>query len=215
MKTLKSSVFRSGVPDKKRIDEVLKTVNLSDAGNKHFKNFSLGMKQRLGIANALLTTPEVMILDEPINGLDPQGIVEIRELLLKLNKVHHITIIISSHILSELSLLCTDYIFIDKGKVTQFIPADKLKSICRDYYKINTTNNAAAAAIISEKLGISDFEVEEDGHLRVYEGLDDIARISKCLYDNGVIPTMLSMNEITLEQYYMEMIGGENNVEHN
>ena len=104
--------IQKGVPNKKRIDEVLEIVNLTDTGKKPVKNFSLGMRQRLGIANALLTKPEIMVLDEPVNGLDPEGIVEIRELLLRLNREEHITIIISSHILSELSLLCTDYIFI-------------------------------------------------------------------------------------------------------
>ena len=103
--------IQKGIPDKNRINEVLELVNLTDTGKKPVQNFSLGMRQRLGIATALLSKPEIMVLDEPINGLDPEGIVEIRKLLLKLNREEEITMIISSHILSELSLLCTDYIF--------------------------------------------------------------------------------------------------------
>ena len=103
--------IQKGIPDKNRIKEVLELVNLTDTGKKPVQNFSLGMRQRLGIATALLSKPEIMVLDEPINGLDPEGIVEIRKLLLKLNREEEITMIISSHILSELSLLCTDYIF--------------------------------------------------------------------------------------------------------
>ena len=206
--------IQKGVPDKKRIDEVLEIVNLTDTGKKPVKNFSLGMRQRLGIANALLTKPEIMVLDEPINGLDPEGIVEIRELLLRLNREEHITIIISSHILSELSLLCTDYIFINHGEILQTIPADELKKICKEYYRIDTDNNSLAAAVLENKLGLTQFDVDRDGTIKLYEGLDDIRNVSRALFENGVIPTTLAMNEANLEQYYMNMVG-EENAEHN
>lgn len=206
--------IQKGVPDKKRIDEVLEIVNLTDTGKKPVKNFSLGMRQRLGIANALLTKPEIMVLDEPINGLDPEGIVEIRELLLRLNREEHITIIISSHILSELSLLCTDYIFINHGEILQTIPADELKKICKEYYRIETDNNSLAAAVLENKLGLTQFDVDRDGTIKLYEGLDDIRNVSRALFENGVIPTTLAMNEANLEQYYMNMVG-EENAEHN
>lgn len=206
--------IQKGVPDKKRIDEVLETVNLTDTGKKPVKNFSLGMRQRLGIANALLTKPEIMVLDEPVNGLDPEGIVEIRELLLRLNREEHITIIISSHILSELSLLCTDYIFINKGEILQTIPADELKRICKEYYRIDTDNNALAASVLENRLGLTEFDIDRDGTIKLYQGIDDICSISKGLFENGVIPTTLAMNEANLEQYYMNMVG-EENAEHN
>ncbi len=206
--------IQKGIPDKKRIDEVLETVNLTDTGKKPVKNFSLGMRQRLGIANALLTKPEIMVLDEPINGLDPEGIVEIRELLLKLNREEHITIIISSHILSELSLLCTDYIFINHGEILQSIPADELKKICKEYYRIDTDNNSLAAAVLENRLGLTQFDVDRDGTIKLYESLENIRDISKALFENGVVPTTLSMNEANLEQYYMNMVG-EENAEHN
>ncbi len=206
--------IQKGIPDKKRIDEVLEIVNLTDTGKKPVKNFSLGMRQRLGIANALLTKPEIMVLDEPVNGLDPEGIVEIRELLLKLNRDDHITIIISSHILSELSLLCTDYIFINKGEILQTVSAPELKKICKEYYRIDTDNNNLAAAVLQNKLELSQFDVDKDGSIKLYEGLENIRDISKSLFENGVIPTTLAMNEANLEQYYMNMVG-EENAEHN
>ncbi len=211
---LEKQRLQKGVPDKKRVDEVLEIVGLSDVGKKPVKKFSLGMRQRLGIANALMTKPEIMVLDEPVNGLDPEGIVEIRELLLKLNRDEHITILISSHILSELSLLCTDYLFINKGEILQFASSAELKRLCREYYHISTDNNSLAVAIMQEKLGITQVEVEKDGSIRLYEQLDNMYTVSKTLFENGVVPVVLNMNEANLEQYYMNMVGEENE-EHN
>ncbi len=211
---LEKQRIQKGIPNKDRIDEVLEIVGLQDTGKKSVKKFSLGMRQRLGIANALLTKPEVMILDEPVNGLDPEGIVEIRELLLKLNRDEHITIVISSHILSELSLLCTDYIFINKGEILQTVSAAELKKICRECYCIHTDNDPLALAILQDKLGITQYDVEKDGSIRLYEQFDDMRKISKTLYEGGVVPLLLSMNEANLESYYMNMVGGENNAEH-
>jgi len=211
---LEKQRLQKGIPDKKRIEEVLEIVGLKDVGKKPVKAFSLGMRQRLGIANALLAKPELMILDEPINGLDPEGIVEIRELLLKLNREEHITIVISSHILSELSLLCTDYVFINKGEILQTVSASELKKICCECYHIHTDNDALAAAILTDKLGITQLEVEKDGSLRLYEKLENIREISKTLFENGVIPVILNINEANLEKYYMNMVG-ENNAQHN
>ncbi len=203
---LEKQRIQKGIPDKNRIDEVLKIVGLENTGKKMVRNFSLGMRQRLGIANALLTKPEIMILDEPINGLDPEGIVEIRELLLKLNREEHITIIISSHILSELSLLCTDYVFINHGEIIQTVSASELKNICREYYHIHTDNDSLAVAVLQEKLGLTQFEVERDGSIRLYENLGNIREISKTLFENGIVPVILNINEANLEEYYMNMV---------
>lgn len=211
---LEKQRLQKGIPDKHRVDEVLEIVGLADTGKKYVKNFSLGMRQRLGIANALLTKPEIMVLDEPVNGLDPEGIVEIRELLLKLNREEHITIIISSHILSELSLLCTDYIFIHHGELVQSVSADALKKLCREHYHIHTDKDAVALAVLQERFGVTEYDVEEDGSIRLYEHLEDIREVSKALYEGGVIPLSLGMREANLEQYYMDMVG-EQNVEHN
>ncbi len=203
---LEKQRLQKGIPDKSRIDEVLKIVNLSDTGKKIVKNFSLGMRQRLGLANALMGKPEFMVLDEPINGLDPEGIVEIRELFRKLNKEDGITMVISSHILSELSLLCTDYIFINHGRIKGILTADELKEACSEYYHINTDNNERASAILMQKCGIEKLEVLEDKSFRIYDGLENIRDISRTLYENGIIPTELSKNEVNLEDYYMRMV---------
>lgn len=203
---LEKQRLQKGIPDKGRIDEVLEIVNLQDTGKKIVKNFSLGMRQRLGLANALMGKPEFMVLDEPINGLDPEGIVEIRELFRKLNKEDEITMVISSHILSELSLLCTDYIFINHGQIKGVFTADELRAACSEYYHINTDNNEKASAILTKECGIKTVEVLEDGSLRIYEKLDEIRDISRMLYENGIIPVELSKNEVNLEDYYMRMV---------
>lgn len=206
--------LQKGVPDKKRVDEVLETVGLANTGNKKVRNFSLGMRQRLGIAGALLSKPEIMVLDEPVNGLDPKGIVEIRELLLKLNRENHITILISSHILAELSQMCTDYLFIHHGKLQQFVSSHELRKLCREHYVIHTDNDALAAAVLHDKLGITNIEIQKDGSICLHERLDDIRFISKSLYENDVIPLVMYMHEANLEQYYLNMVG-EQNAEHN
>ncbi len=207
---LEKQRIMKGIPDKNRVDEVLELVGLADTGKKVVKKFSLGMRQRLGIANALMTKPEIMVLDEPINGLDPEGIVEIRELLLKLNQEEHITIIISSHILSELSLLCSDYIFIHHGEILETISAEQLKKQCKEHYHIHTDNDELALAVLQEQLNVTQYDVEEDGSIRLYDNLDDLRTVSKTMYEGGVIPLALEMVEANLEQYYMDMVGEQN-----
>lgn len=202
---LEKQRLQKGLTDKNRVDEVLGIVGLEDTEKKPVRNFSLGMRQRLGIANALLTKPEIMVLDEPINGLDPEGIVDIRELLLKLNKEENITILISSHILSELSLLCTDYLFMNHGKLIESVQGNKLERMCRKYYKIHTDHDELALDILKIRLGVKDFEMDTDG-IRLYEHLDDIRMVSKTLYEGGVIPLSLNLSQANLEQFYMDMV---------
>lgn len=207
---LKKQCIQMGIPNKDRIEEVLEIVGLSDVGKKSAKNFSLGMKQRLGIAIALLRKPELLVLDEPVNGLDPEGIVEIRNLIKKLNEEEGITIVISSHILNELSLLCTDYIFINHGEIIKSITAKELNNECRESYNISTDNNSLACAILSEKLGIDSYEVTKDGIIKVFERMSEQRDISKTLFENGVIPTMLCVQNANLEEYYMGLIDEAN-----
>lgn len=207
---LEKQRLQKGIPDKNRVDEVLKIVGLENTGNKQVKNFSLGMRQRLGIAIALLSKPEIMIMDEPINGLDPEGIIEIRELLKRLNTEEHITIVISSHILSELSLLCTDYIFIHHGEVIQSISADELTSKCKESYHIHTDNDEKALVILQDLIKDLDFDLNDDGSIKIYGQLEHLKEISKALYDGGVIPIELKINEANLEKYYMDMVGEQN-----
>lgn len=210
---LEKQRIQKGVPDKKRVEEVLEIVGLSDVGKKEVGKFSMGMRQRLGIANALLTKPEILVLDEPVNGLDPEGIIEIREMLLKLNREQKITIMISSHILSELSLLCTDYIFIHHGEMLKMLSSEQLKEECSECYQIHTNNDSLALGILQKQLQIQKYQVREDGAICLYERLDDLATVSKTLYEGGVIPLELKINEANLEKYYMDMLGGDEDVE--
>ena len=149
-----------------------------------------------------------MVLDEPINGLDPEGIVEIRELFRRLNKEENITLVISSHILSELSLLCTDYVFINNGKIKGVFTEDELKAECSEYIQINTDNNEKASAILIDKIGIEKMDVTKESGIRIYEKLEEIRNISKTLYENGIIPVEIAKNEVSLEDYYMKMVSG-------
>lgn len=212
---LEKQRLQKGLPDKGRIDEVLELVGLADVGKKQFKQFSLGMKQRFGLANALLAKPEIMVLDEPINGLDPEGIVEIRELLMKINQDENVTIMISSHILSELSLMCDDYLFIKGGNIVKHLTNEELQNECRNYLHIHTDNDELAVAVLQEKLGVTDFEVTKDGSITLYEYVEDVAPVSRTLFENGVLPLELSTGGESLEDYYMSIVGGDEDVEHN
>ena len=206
--------LQKGIPNPKRVDEVLEIVGLTDTGKKHVRKFSLGMRQRLGLAGALLSKPEIMVLDEPVNGLDPEGIIEIRELLRKFNEEEDVTILISSHILSELSQLCTDYLFIREGSIRQFASAEELHKICGEYYHIHTDNDAVALAVLQNQLGIQNCDVLKDGSLRLFEKLDALPLISETLYRNGLIPVTLHMHEADLESYYMKLVGDDNAEHH-
>jgi ABC-2 type transport system ATP-binding protein len=206
--------LQKGIPDHKRVDEVLEMVGLQDAGRKHVGKFSLGMRQRLGIAGALLSKPEIMVLDEPVNGLDPEGIIEIRNMLKKFNEELEVTILISSHILAELSQLCTDYIFIRNGKLIEMTSAEELHKLCGEYYHIHTDNDPLALVTLQNKLGIQNCDVLKDGTLRLFERLDELPLISKTLYENGLTPVELHVHEADLESYYMKLVG-DDNAEHN
>ena len=206
--------LQKGIPDPKRVDEVLELVGLKDAGKKPVAKFSLGMRQRLGIAGALLSKPEIMVLDEPVNGLDPEGIIEIRNMLKRFNEEDEVTILISSHILAELSQLCTDYMFIRHGKLLQTLSAEELHKMCGEYYHIHTDNDPLALVTLQNKLGIKDCDVLKDGSIRLFEHLDELPLISKTLYENGLLPTTLHVHEADLESYYMKLVG-DNDDEHN
>ena len=196
------------IPGKKCIDEVLELVGLKDVEKKKVKNFSLGMRQRLGIANALMGNPKLLILDEPINGLDPMGIVEIRELLKKINKEKDMTILISSHILSELSELATTYGIISNGKLIEEITAKQLSEKCRQYIDLRVDNTARAVILLERELGISDYEVLEDSNIKVFSNLDNVGEINSLLSRSGIIVESISVKGENLEEYFMNKVGG-------
>ena len=196
------------IPGKKCIDEVLELVGLKDVEKKKVKNFSLGMRQRLGIANALMGNPKLLILDEPINGLDPMGIVEIRELLKKINKEKDMTILISSHILSELSELATTYGIISNGKLIEEITAKQLSEKCRQYIDLRVDDTARAVILLERELGISDYEVLEDSNIKVFSNLDNVGEINSLLSRSGIIVESISIKGENLEEYFMNKVGG-------
>ena len=196
------------IPGKKCIDEVLELVGLKDVEKKKVKNFSLGMRQRLGIANALMGNPKLLILDEPINGLDPMGIVEIRELLKKINKEKDMTILISSHILSELSELATTYGIISNGKLIEEITAKQLSEKCRQYIDLRVDDTARALILLERELGISDYEVLEDSNIKVFSNLDNVGEINSLLSRSGIIVESISVKGENLEEYFMNKVGG-------
>lgn len=196
------------IPGKKCIDEVLELVGLKDVEKKKVKNFSLGMRQRLGIANALMGNPKLLILDEPINGLDPMGIVEIRELLKKINKEKDMTILISSHILSELSELATTYGIISNGKLIEEITAKQLSEKCRQYIDLRVDDTARAVILLERELRISDYEVLEDSNIKVFSNLDNVGEINSLLSRSGIIVESISVKGENLEEYFMNKVGG-------
>lgn len=196
------------IPGKKCIDEVLELVGLKDVEKKKVKNFSLGMRQRLGIANALMGNPKLLILDEPINGLDPMGIVEIRELLKKINKEKDMTILISSHILSELSELATTYGIISNGKLIEEITSEQLAEKCRQYIDLKVDDTSRAVTLLERELGISDYEVLEDKKIKVFSNLENVGEVNSILSKSGVIVQSISIKGENLEEYFMNKIGG-------
>lgn len=199
------------IPGKKCIDEVLELVGLKDVEKKKVKNFSLGMRQRLGIANALMGNPKLLILDEPINGLDPMGIIEIRELLKKINKERDMTILISSHILSELSELATTYGIISKGKLIEEITAKQLAEKCRQYIDLKVDDAARAVTLLERELGINDYEVLEDSKIKVFSNLDNVGEVNSILSKAGIIVESISVKGENLEEYFINAVGGSLN----
>jgi ABC-2 type transport system ATP-binding protein len=187
------------------ITRVLKLLKIDKTGKKKVSNFSLGMKQRLGIGLALVGEPDLLVLDEPINGLDPQGIVEMRELILKLNRERQITVLISSHILDELSRLATHYGFIDKGTIVKEITAEELENTCRKCVKLQVTDTAVLAHIL-DKRGL-EYEILSDTQANVYGELV-VSDVALELAEQNCRMFSVQEYEESLESYYLNLVGG-------
>lgn len=196
-----------GVKDKSITNELLQVVSLEDAGRKKVKNFSLGMKQRLAIALALVGDPEFLFLDEPTNGLDPTGIKDVRELILKLNKEAGITILVSSHILGEISKIATAYGIINKGSLVEQFSDEELKERIKPCLKICVNNPEKAVQILKDNLEISDVTVNENA-IRIYEKLDKSMEINGVLEENEIIIQSLSKEDGDYENYFIELMEG-------
>ena len=201
-----------GVPEADSEDEVLELVGLSETSKKKARNFSLGMKQRLGIAIALISSPEFLILDEPINGLDPLGVVEIRKLLIKLCEERQITILISSHNLPEMYQTATDYIIIHKGKIKETLTHNELEEKCKHHLLISSIEPDKLACIIEMKLKTNNFKVMPDKSVKLYDYLDEKEKVARVLFENGIIVTNFSSEGDTLEDYFISITGGARNV---
>ena len=202
---LKMQYLTLGIPDYRGIPELLETVGLADTGKKTARNFSLGMKQRLGIAVALCGSPDMLILDEPINGLDPQGIIEMRELILKLNHEHGITILISSHILDELSKLATHYGFIDNGKIIREMSAEELEQASRKSMHIEVTDTGALSAVLDE-MGM-EYKITDDHNAEIY-GKPNITGLSRALLPSGCEILSINEHDESLESIFISLVGG-------
>lgn len=197
-----------GLPSFDTIPGLLRLVGLENTGKKKAKNFSLGMRQRLGIAVALAGNPDFLVLDEPANGLDPQGIVEMRELILKLNRERQITVLISSHILDELSRLATHYGFIDKGSILREISAEELENACRKCLCVTVDNMPGLCTTLDgHKIK---YHVLSDAQAEIY-GAAGITELIKALSAGGCNVLAIHEREEGLENYYMNLIGGREN----
>lgn len=198
--------FRTlGLPSEDGIDELLELVGLENTGKKKAKNFSLGMRQRLGIAVALAGDPDFLVLDEPVNGLDPQGIIEVRELILKLNRERQITVLISSHILDELSRLATHYGFIDHGRMIKEISAEELEAACRKCLRLQVSDIQALVRVL-DGMGM-DYRVLSDREADLF-GTVSITQLTLALAEENCQLYHVSERDESLESYFVNLVGG-------
>ena len=206
---LKQQYRTLGLPSFDGLTEILKLVGLDHTGKKKAKNFSLGMRQRLGIAIALAGDPDFLALDEPVNGLDPQGIIDIRELILKLNRERQITVLISSHILDELSKVATHYGFIDNGHIVKEMSADELEAACKKCVRMEVSNTKALAHVLDE-MGI-DYKIITDETADVYAKVN-ISQLTAALTKENCEVISMKERDESLESYYVSLVGGGKNV---
>lgn len=188
------------------IKEILALIGLSDTGNKKAGRFSLGMKQRLGIGIALLGNPELLVLDEPINGLDPAGIKEIRDLIMKLNKERGVTILISSHILDELAKITTTYGIINDGRLIEEVSAEQLEESCKKNLTITVSDVDKSIELLKANDLLGDYEVKENS-LILYSHFENAGLINTTLVTSGITVSELANKEVSLEDYFIERLG--------
>ena len=197
-----------GLPSYDGISDLLKLAGLEHTGKKKAKNFSLGMRQRLGIAVALAGDPDFLVLDEPANGLDPQGMIEIRELILKLNRERQITVLISSHILDELSKLATYYGFIDGGRMVKELSAKELEAACRKCVRMEVSSTGALVRVLDEMK--IDYQIVSDTTADVYAKVN-LSRLTAALAKENCELISAREREESLESYYVSLVGGGKN----
>ncbi len=199
--------IQRGIPDKKVIIRALEMVGLTNTGKKKFRSFSLGMKQRLGLALSLLNHPDFLILDEPINGLDPIGIVEMRKTLIKLNQDYGITMLVSSHILKELYLVTTRYGIIDNGILIKELTQNELNEECQKALLITVDNTAPAATILETVLKTNKFKVIGQNEIKVYDYLDNPSEVTLQFSKAGIRVSSITETGDNLEDYFVNLVG--------
>jgi ABC-2 type transport system ATP-binding protein len=199
------------IPDKDIVQKSLELVKLADTGKKKFKDFSLGMKQRLGLALAMLSNPEFLILDEPVNGLDPMGIIEIRNLMKHLNE-QGITLLVSSHLLSELSQIATKYAIIHQGRLIKSITKEQLQEECKQALSITVDDVAKATVLLQTELNIHNYKQVDTHEIRIYDSLDNPAEVSFRLSRAGVRVSSLHEVGDSLEEYFAKSLEEQTNV---
>ncbi len=195
-----------GLPSEEGIPELLELTGLSDTGKKKARQFSLGMRQRLGIAVALAGDPDFLLLDEPINGLDPQGIIEIRELILRLNRERQITVLISSHNLDELSRLASWYGFIDRGRLVKELSAGDLEAACRKCLRVEVSDTRALARVLDDEH--VEYEILSRTTADIY-ARPNVSRLVEALKKQNCELIGLQERDESLESYYLNLVGGE------
>lgn len=199
-----------GYFDKKAIDKALDLVGLKNIDNKSVKDFSLGMKQRLGIARAITTKPEFLILDEPINGLDPIGIKEFRDLFKMLSKEYGITILISSHILAEIEQIADTIGVINNGRLIEEVPMESIRAGNTEYIELIVSNSEKAAYVLSNDLNISNFKVLDNKAIRIYDGSISQNQITKVLINSDISIEGITKKNGSLEEYFLNLLNGGN-----
>ncbi len=199
--------FQKGITDLKQIDEALELVQLTEVKDKKYRSFSLGMKQRLGIAFAVLDNPDLIILDEPVNGLDPIGISKLRDIFRKLSQERGITLVISSHILSELYAVANRFLFIDKGRVLKEVTKQELDLECSRCIVLKTDDTKKAATILESKLNITDYKVIDSGEIRIYDESAKPEQLNKVLVLNDVSISGIGESGVSLEDYFKQLVG--------
>lgn len=208
VQNLRMHRYIRGIPNKEVEEELLEMVGLSNVRRKRVGDFSLGMRQRLGIAIALLSNPDLLILDEPVNGLDPIGVVQIRDLIKRLCEERNITVLISSHNLPELHQTASDYILIDAGEVKQTLTGAELDEACQQYISITTRDTQKLTAVLQMEVAPQNFRVMPDGAVRVFDSQLEHERVFQSLFANDIVPTRFESGGKTLESYFLNAIKG-------
>lgn len=201
-----------GCDNAAELQELMELCGLDVNLKKKVKSYSLGMKQRLGLALSMIGNPDLLILDEPVNGLDPQGITDIRNAILRVNHKRNVTILLSSHILEELSKIATSYGIIKDGILIQQMSSEELDNSCKDYCLLKTDNTKKAAIVLEEKCKLTDFKVIENDSIHIFEKIDT-SMINETLVKNEVRIFEIMMHKQNLEAYFLSITGGDSHVE--